>query len=103
MHAITRLYTRYAPDFEATPAMLQARLDEARTAIRQQRPSLRNYLLILAKSKRQVQNGKSNGDLLAVIVRDYVPVTALLRRSEQPTRLGGLPYVVVQLGRVEIL
>jgi hypothetical protein len=83
--------------------MLQSRLDEARAAVKRDHPNLRNYLLILAKSKQQVQNGESNGDLLAVIVRDYVPVTALLRRSEQPTRLGGLPYVVVQSGRVEIL
>ena len=103
MHAITRLYARYALDFGATPAMLQARLDKARAAVKRDYPNLRNYLLILAKSEQQVQNGKSNGDLLAVIVRDYVPVTALLRRSEQPTRLYGLPYVIVQKGRVEIL
>lgn len=103
MHAITRLYARYALDFGATPAMLQVRLDKARAAVKRDYPNLRNYLLILAKSEQQVQNGKSNGDLLAVIVRDYVPVTALLRRSEHPTRLDGLPYVIVQKGRVEIL
>jgi hypothetical protein len=59
-------------------------------------PTLSNYLLIVARSDVIVQCADgSNGDLLCALVRDRKAVTVLLRRTDQITRLDGLPYVAL--------
>jgi len=112
-HAIARALQRCNPcafGLTAESAIRKAQSTIARLA--SERPELREYLLIVAKSNRVVADNekgsrRSNGDLLCAIVRNRngrrVIATMILRRSSQPTRLDGLRYVIVQGNQVIIL